>query len=65
MTIKSRLEKLEKRRREHADAGEWWKPRLVNYRAGIDPNIPDAADAIPVRWVEWKGEVENEHKEQA
>lgn len=53
MTIKNRLQKLEKTRRERPAAGDTWKIRAVDYRAGIVTGIDADADAIPVKFVDY------------
>lgn len=65
MSIKSRLDRLEKQRQQAAPQIDPLEVRKIDYRAGIADDTPSPPGSIPVRWVEVKQEAAHEHKKQA
>jgi hypothetical protein len=52
MNIKTRLQKLEQQKKQpHRE--DWIIP-IVDYRAGIVPEVPDPPNAIPIKFVEYE-----------
>lgn len=66
MTIKNRLQKLERKQKTEVKAGEVFTVRRIDYRAGIVPGVDDPPGAlIAVRLVTPKQEdAKHEHKDQ-
>lgn len=53
---KTRLAKLEKKLEKQADRpqnGDVWRVRVVNYRAGIVPEIKEPAGVIPTKFIDY------------
>jgi hypothetical protein len=56
MATKARITKAERALKERTKNEKTFNPehlriRIVNYRAGLSPEVKESADAIPVRWV--------------
>jgi hypothetical protein len=54
MSIKNRLQKLEKQTKRRPEKGRdnAFTIQAVNYRAGISPDVKDTPGAIPVKFVD-------------
>lgn len=65
MSIKNRLDRLEKQRQQAAPQIDPLEVRKIDYRAGIADGVPSAPGSIPVRFVDTKQEAAHEHKKQA
>jgi hypothetical protein len=56
MTLKNRLKTLEKQS-QRGPLDDIFTPRIIDYRAGIVPDVEAAANSIPVYFADYRQEV--------